>query len=123
MIDEESDHRYLGGEESGLEELMRKWSSFLTLYINGYLHDVRETEVLMIEVFFYLLTRNPWIRDSGLNAYLYQSVRHMALRHKSRLRPCFSLGDLAREPEGKALIEEAVRTKERNRILHYAWSM
>ena len=63
-----SDHRYLGGEESGLEELMRKWSSFLTLYINGYLHDVRETEVLMIEVFFYLLpgTLDPGQRSERL---------------------------------------------------------
>ena len=43
----------------------------------------------------------------------------MALRHKSRWRLSFSLDDLAEEPDGKLLVEEVVRTKERNQILHF----
>ena len=42
----------------------------------------------------------------------------MALRHKSRRKHFFSMDDLVEEPEGKILVEEVVRTKERNRILH-----
>ena len=42
----------------------------------------------------------------------------MALRHKSRRRHSFSMDDLVEEPEGKILVEEVVRTKERNWILH-----
>ncbi|MEI3305068.1 MAG: sigma-70 family RNA polymerase sigma factor [Dysosmobacter sp.] len=72
----------------------------------------------MIEVFAYLLTKKPRIRDGGLKAYLYQSARHSALRHRHRLRRCFSLEALSTEPEGEMLLEEVIKTKERNRILH-----
>ena len=51
-------------------------------------------------------------------AYLYKAARHMALRHKSRRRIFFSLDDLTREPEAQTLVEEVIRTKERNQILH-----
>ena len=84
VIDEELYRQYLRGDEAGLEALMRKYGNPLTLYINGYLHDVHEAEDLMIEVFSYLFTKKPRIRDGGLKAYLYKAARHMALRHKSR---------------------------------------
>mgnify|MGYP001335098527 CR=1 FL=1 len=40
VIDEELYRQYLRGDEAGLEALMRKYGNPLTLYINGYLHDV-----------------------------------------------------------------------------------
>ena len=94
VIDEELYRQYLRGDEAGLEALMRKYGNPLTLYINGYLHDVHEAEDLMIEVFSYLFTKKPRIRDGGLKAYLYKAARHMALRHKSRRRLFFSLDEL-----------------------------
>ena len=118
MTDEANYRRWLDGDETGLEELMEQYGSPLTLYISGYLHDVHEAEDLMIEVFAYLHTKKPRIRDGGLKAYLYQSARHMALRHRSRRRLCFGLDDLDEEPEEAMLIEEVVKTKERNRLLH-----
>ena len=118
VIDEELYRQYLRGDEAGLEALMRKYGNPLTLYINGYLHDVHEAEDLMIEVFSYLFTKKPRIRDGGLKAYLYKAARHMALRHKSRRRLFFSLDDLTEEPDGKTLVEEVIRTKERDQILH-----
>ena len=66
VIDEELYRQYLRGDEAGLEALMRKYGNPLTLYINGYLHDVHEAEDLMIEVFSYLFTKKPRIRDGGL---------------------------------------------------------
>lgn len=69
VIDEELYRQYLRGDEAGLEALMRKYGNPLTLYINGYLHDVHEAEDLMIEVFSYLFTKKPRIRDGGLKAY------------------------------------------------------
>ena len=104
--DEEFYKQYLCGDEAGLEALMKKYGDPLTLYINGYLHDVHEAEDLMIEAFSYLFTKKPRIRDGGFKAYLYKAARHMALRHKSRRQIFFSF-------------EEVVRTKERNQILHF----
>ncbi len=117
--DEELYRQYLRGDETGLEALMKKYGDPLTLYISGYLHDVHEAEDLMIEVFSYLFTKKPHIRDGGFKAYLYKAARHMALRHKSRRRLLFSLDGLTDEPDGQTLVEEVVHTKERDQILHF----
>lgn len=119
MTDEMYYRRYLEGDETGLDELMKKYGSSLTLYINGYIYDIHEAEDLMIEVFSYLFIKKPRIRDGGLKAYLYKSARHMALRLKSKRRISFYLDDLTQEQEGKLLIDEVVKTEERNRILYF----
>lgn len=116
--DETCYRRYLDGDDNGLTVLMEQYGSPLTLYINGYLHDAGEAEDLMIEAFSYLIAKKPRIRDGGLKAYLYQSARHLALRHKSKTHICFSLEDSEQEPENKLLIEEVMHTEERSRILH-----
>lgn len=118
MTDEAYYRRYLEGDEAGIEALMKRYENSLILYITGYVHDVHEAEDLMIEAFTYLFTKKPRIRDGGLKAYLYKTARNMALRHKSRLRLCFSLDALAEERESELLVEEVVQTAEKNRILH-----
>ena len=120
--DETLYRQYLSGDDEGLNALMKKYGDPLTLYIDGYLHDVHEAEELMLDVFAYLFTKKPKIRDGGFKAYLYKAARHMALRHKSKRKPLFSLDALADEPDGRLLAEEVIRTEERNRILHFCMS-
>ena len=108
--DESLYRQYLSGDDEGLNALMKKYGDPLTLYIDGYLHDVHEAEELMLDVFAYLFTKKPRIRDGGFKAYLYKAARHMALRRKSKRRRLFSLDELA---------EEVIRTEERNRVLHF----
>ena len=117
--DETLYRRYVDGDDTGLDALMKKYGDPLTLYIDGYLHDVHEAEELMLDVFAYLFAKKPRIRDGGFKAYLYKAARHTALRRKSRRKPLFSLDELADEPDGQLLAEEVVRTEERNRILHF----
>ena len=117
--DESLYRQYLSGDDEGLNALMKKYGDPLTLYIDGYLHDVHEAEELMLDVFAYLFTKKPRIRDGGFKAYLYKAARHMALRHKSKRKPLFSLDALTGEPDGRLLAEEVIRTEERNRILHF----
>ena len=117
--DESLYRQYLSGDDEGLNALMKKYGDPLTLYIDGYLHDVHEAEELMLDVFAYLFTKKPKIRDGGFKAYLYKAARHMALRHKSKRKPLFSLDALADEPDGRLLAEEVIRSEERNRILHF----
>ena len=111
--------RYLGGDEDSLSALMERHGDKLTLYLDGCLHDLHESEDLMIEVFAYLIAKQPRIRDGGFRAYLYRSARHMALRLLSgkRAQLCFSLDTLTEEPEARELVEEAVESAERARIL------
>ena len=117
-FDENLYRRYLDGDDAGLDTLIKKYGDPLTLFIDGYLHDVHESEELMLDVFAYLFTKKPGIRDGGFKAYLYKTARHMALRRKSKRNYLFSLDDLSNEPDGKMLAEEVIGTKERNRILH-----
>ena len=111
--------QYLNGDDAGLEALMEKYGDPLTLYLVGYLHDIHEAEELMLDVFAYLFTKKPRIRDGGFKAYLYKAARHMALRHKSKRKPLFSLDALTGEPDGRLLAEEVIRAEERNRVLHF----
>ena len=119
VSDETLYRRYLDGDDDGLDALMKKYGDPLTLYIDGYLHDAHEAEELMLDVFAYLFTKKPRIRDGGFKAYLYKAARHTALRRKSKRMLLFSLDGLANEPDGQLLAEEVVRTAERNRILHF----
>ena len=120
MVSDETAYRkYLAGDEAAAQLLVERYGDALTLYINGVLGDIHEAEDLMIEAFSYLFTKKPRIRDGGFKAYLYKAARHMALRRKSRRQIFFSFEDLTGEPDGKTLVEEVVRTKERNQILHF----
>ena len=123
MVCDESLYRqYLNGDDAGLETLMKKYGDPLTLYIDGYLHDVHEAEELMLDVFAYLFTKKPKIRDDGFKAYLYKAARHMALRRKSKRKFLLSLDELEDQPDGPLLAEEVIRTAERNRILYFCMS-
>lgn len=119
FCDESCYRQYLNGDDAGLEALMKKYGDPLTFYIDGYLHDVHEAEELMLDVFAYLFTKKPRIRDGCFKAYLYKAARNMALRRKSKRKLVFSLDELTEEPDGRLLAEEVIRTEERNRILHF----
>ncbi len=110
---------FLSGDDSGLQRLMERYGNSLTLYIDGYLHDIHEAEDLMIEAFAYFVAKRPRLRDDGFRAYLYKSARHLALRclQKKRRKQLFSFDDLEQEPESDVLLETLVQTDERNRIL------
>lgn len=118
--DEALYHQYLNGIDHGLEALMERYGNSLTLYIDGYLHNIHDAEDLMIEAFSYLIAKKPNIRDGCFKAYLYKSARHLAIRCAARKRKhnAFSLENLNSEPESDILLEETVRTAERSRILH-----
>ena len=79
--------RYLSGDEDGLSALMERHGDKLTLYLDGCLHDLHESEDLMIEVFAYLIAKQP--RHPRRRAFGHtstRSARHMALRLLSRKR-------------------------------------
>ena len=47
--DETLYRQYLAGDDAGLDALMKQYGDPLTLYIDGYLHDVHEAEELMLD--------------------------------------------------------------------------
>ena len=87
MTDEELYQRYLDNDTAAADLLVQIHSDALMLYINGYLHDIHESEDLMIEAFARLFARPRPIREAGcFRAYLYKIGRNLALRHQRRRR-------------------------------------
>ncbi len=111
---------YLSGDGNALHVLMERHGNALTLYINGYIHDIHEAEDLMIEAFSRMIHGKPRLVENGFKPYLYKIARNLALRHvdKRRRHSYFSLQDLENEPESKLLVEAVPLTEEQNRILH-----
>ena len=70
--DEELYGQYLSGDETGLELLIKKYGDPLTLYIDGYLHDVHEAEDLMMETFSCCLRKSP---ASGMDVLRLISIK------------------------------------------------
>ena len=89
MVCDESLYRqYLNGDDAGLEALMKKYGDPLTLYIDGYLHDVHEAEELMLDVFAYLFTKS---RRYGTAASRRISIRRRGTWRcaiRANERPC-----------------------------------
>ena len=51
ISDEEAYWQYLDGIEQGADILVDRYGDALTYYIHGYIHDIHESEDLMIEAF------------------------------------------------------------------------
>lgn len=111
---------YIDGDEDGLRELMERYGDSLTLYLNGYLHNLHDAEDLMIEAFARLVRAKPRLSGSTFRAYLFKTGRNLATRFHVRKTKghVFHLDDLEREPESGPLLESIVTTREQHRILH-----
>ncbi|MCR4727514.1 MAG: hypothetical protein K5796_02515 [Lachnospiraceae bacterium] len=99
---------YLSGDSASYDELMIRYGDALTVYLNGYVHNLQDAEDLMIEVFARIMAKKPSIRDGGFKAYLYKTARNLATRfhiRKSRMET-FSLDSM--EEESRSLIEAEI---------------
>ena len=120
LTDEALYGAYLDGDDDSLTLLMERYGDRLTFYINGYLHDLYDSEDLMIEAFAYLISKKPCIREGCFKAYLYKMARNLSLRFiaKKSLNHCFSFEEIEKEPESKILIEEVIQKEEFNQSLY-----
>ncbi len=120
MTDEALYKAYLDGDDAGLALLMEQYGNRLTFYINGYLHDMYDSEDLMIEAFAYLVSKKPCIKEGCFKAYLYKVARNLSLRFvkKKHLRHSFSFEEIEKEPDSKTLIEETIQKEEFNQSLY-----
>ena len=89
---------YLSGDAKALERLMEIYGDKLTLYINGYIKNLHDSEDLLIEVFAYLISKRPNIKSS-FESYIYKAARNHALmflrkakRHRLAVISCYSFG-------------------------------
>lgn len=110
---------YLRGDENGLRVLIDRHGDNLTYYINGYIHDLQESEDLMIEAFSLMLVKKPRFEEFGFKTYLYKTARNLALRHTQRSRSFLisDLDELAEVPASEKTIDDHLHHKDQIRII------
>lgn len=121
--DETLYRQYLNGDEKAAEPLVEKYGDALTLYINGYVKDIHESEDLMIEAFSRLFAKARSIDGEGsFKAYLYKTARNLALWHMQKHRIFFlHFHELEFEPQSEVLTDTKIYRAERYRALSEAF--
>jgi len=72
-------HRFLEGDESGLEELVEAYSDNLIFFINSFMNNLTLSEDLMSDTFLELIVKKPrFVGDSSFKTYLFKIGRNKA---------------------------------------------
>ena len=110
--------RLVAGDQECLRPLMERYGDALTLYVNGYVHDLDAAEDLMIEAFSRMLVKRPRLREGGFKPYLYKTARNLALRHLKLRARFMGIDDLDCELANGERIEDGILQDERARALY-----
>lgn len=111
-------NRYLKGDKSALDKLVRTYSDSLTRYAYCYLCDTAAAEDVMEEAFATLLVKRKHFQDdSHFHAYLYKVARNKSIDHIRRRASQLPLGDIE-ELLSSDNPEDAFMKKERNRVIY-----
>ena len=121
ISDEEAYRQYLDGIEQGADILVDRYGDALTYYIHGYIHDIHESEDLMIEAFSKIFAKERPIKGNGsFRAYLYKTARRLAGNAIKKHRVYIGLEELPFELPGEALAETSLFENERKKQLYEA---
>ena len=96
--------RFLDGDDQGMVEIIRDYKDGLTLYLNGFVHNIFAAEELMEETFFKLAVKKPrFSGDKAFKTWLYTIGRNVALDYLRRRK---KLSDAPLEDYAACLVEE-----------------
>ena len=117
--------RFLDGDESAFECIMKELFRGLVFFIDGFVHDIHAAEDIAIDVFSDLIVhRHRYNFKVSLKTYLYMIGRSRALDHiKHRRRIEFvELSETDETADDRLALEEMVLADERKRMIHAAVS-
>lgn len=110
--------RYLDGDKSALDELVRTLSDSITRYAYCYLNDAATAEDVMEETFATLIVKRRHFKDDQhLCAYLYRVARNKSidyLRWRGKQIPLEDVEEILSHNE----LEASVMAQERNRLIY-----
>ena len=116
--DEALYRRSFGKDQSAAEKLVERYGDSLTFYVNGYIHDIRDAEDIMIDAFALMFVKmRPVGRAGSFKAYLYKTARNLAVRHKKGRRIFINIDDVAFELKNDDKAEADIIRNERDRQL------
>ena len=115
--------RFLDGDESAFESIMKELFRGLVFFIDGFVHDTHAAEDIAIDVFSDLVVhRHRYNFKVALKTYLYMMGRSRALdyiKHRKRL-DFVELDDAQSLADDTAMLEEMVLADERKQLLYAA---
>ena len=115
--------RFLDGDESAFDEIMKELFHGLLFFINGLVHDVHTAEDLAIDTFSDLIVhRHRYNFKVSLKTYLYMIGRSRALDYiKHRDRIAFvELSQVQEQADDQLTLEQIVLKDARKRAVHRA---
>lgn len=118
---ESSYRRYLDGDQTAFDEVMRLYRTSLTFFINRFVQDMDAAEDLAIDTFMYLIVhRHRYNFKTSLKTYLFMIGRSRALDY-IRHRKIITEVELS-EAEGEQgqSVEEIILLDERKQALNRA---
>lgn len=121
MISDEMAYRqYLDGKEESADILVERYGDALTYYINGYIHDIHESEDLMIEACAQIFAKERPIDGKGsFRAYLYKTARNLTIRHRQKHKIWFlHLDEVDFELPSEELVDAKLLQSEREQHLY-----
>ncbi len=114
--------RFLDGDDSAFDEIMKEYRLPLTMFINRYVNDMWTAEDIAIDVFSYLIVhRHRYDFRVQFKTYLFMLGRSRALDHLRRKKKIvFTPLTEAETLEDDITPEEAFMKDERKRAVHHA---
>lgn len=118
----ENYYRFLHGDDTGLEEIIRACRDGLILYLNAFLQDPFLAEEVTEEVFVKLFVKRPrFSGSSSLRTWLYAIARNLAVDCLRKQKNTTVSLDDCEEPGNDILsLEDAYIQKEESKALHKA---
>ena len=115
--------RYLNGDESAFDDIMKELFDNLVFFINRYVHDIHTAEDIAIDAFSDLIVhKHRYNFKVSLKTYLFMIGRSRALnyiKHRDKLK-MIEISDVEDETADYEELEEIILTDERKRILNSA---
>lgn len=120
LSDDQLYDRFLSGNTAAYDELLIRYGDHLTYFINGYLHNMQDSEDLMIESFARIMAKKPVIGEGKFKPYLFRTARNLAARFHSVFKRLgeFSLDNMNAEPADELSIRKQLLDDERKQALH-----
>lgn len=115
--------RFLSGDESAFDEIMKELFHGLVFFVDRYVHDVHTAEDIAIDAFSDLIVhKHRYNFKVSLKTYLYMIGRSRALdyiKHR-KVIDFVEISEAETVSSDEKLLEESVLSEERKRIVNKA---
>ncbi len=109
--------RFLNGDESGLEDIVKMYGDSLMFFINGFVNNLSLAEEIMEDVFMELIVKkHNFKEESTFKTYLFKIGRNKAFNVLKKNKKCTYLEDEVLEDEIR--FEESIIKDDEHRNIH-----